>query len=303
MEKVVLFCKSYDKDMLRARRLAESVLRFNSDALPLYLCVPRKELPAFRECFAGIPCHFLVDEEILDETVRCYGDLPKRFPAHLIQQLIKLEFWRTELCENYIWLDSDCYFIRPFTRSDFFADEQTPYTVMHDNSELLDFARRTGRQKIIDDFSRMTSKLQEAFCRSGDTVDFGYPPLIWSTKVLQNLAGYLRQRQDTIYNLLAAYPCEMQLYGEYLLYSKSIPIVPTGLLFKVYHYAEQFYEDQEKGENEYSLAQKHLGVVVQSNWARLPKPKKKLHDRFRKNCVAFSQQLKIFFLQRENFFR
>lgn len=291
MEKVAIFCKSYDKDMLRARRMAESVQRFNMDSIPLHLCVPRKDLSVFHECFSGIPCRFFCDEDVFAETAHRYGALPGLFPPHLMQQLIKLEFWRMGCCENYVWLDSDCYFIRPFFFSDFFADGEIPYTIMHDNTELLSFARRMGRKKIIDDFIAMTRRMQEAFGRSGDVVDFGYPPLVWSAKVLQSLDDCLRQRGKTIYDLLTRYPCEMQLYGEYLLYDKSIPVIPREPMFKVYHYAEQFYEDQEKGEYEYSLAQRYLGVVMQSNWARLPGKKKRPRERFKRFMLNFFQQI------------
>lgn len=296
MEKIILFCKSYDKDMLRARRMAESVLRFNVDSISLYFCVPAQDLAAFQECLGAIPCFFLTDEDILFQTSRRYGELPKLFPFHLMQQLMKLEFWRMGLCENYVWLDSDSYFIRPFSLADFFADGQTPYTVMHDNSELLDFARRMGRQKISDDFKKMASRMQEAFGRVGDVVDFGYPPLIWSSKVLQSLDEYLRQHRKTIYDLLMAYPCEMQIYGEYLLFSKVIPLIPKDPLFKFYHYAEQFYDDQERGESDYSLAVRYAGVVIQSNWARVPGPKRPTKERLKRFFQKVVSQIRGLFL-------
>lgn len=66
----------------------------------------------------------------------------------------------------------------------------------------------------------------------------------------------------------------MQLYGEYLLFSKTIPIVPIDPLFKVYHYAEEFFEAQMEGKSELALSKKYLGVVIQSNWAKLPEQKR-----------------------------
>lgn len=58
------------------------------------------------------------------------------------------------------------------------------------------------------------------------------------------------------------------------MFSKVIPIRPIVPLFKIYHYAEQFFEAQMLGEWEYSLSPDYLGVVIQSNWGRLPEPKK-----------------------------
>jgi len=79
-KKIVLFCKSYGKDMLRARRMAESVHRFNTDNVPLYMSVPASDLKQFKQWFGNIPCHFITDYEILDKSRQIYGQLPGRFP-------------------------------------------------------------------------------------------------------------------------------------------------------------------------------------------------------------------------------
>lgn len=273
--KMVIFCKSYEKDMFRARRMAESVQRFNTDDIPLYLSVPSSDAPLFKQCFDGIPCQFVTDEEILELSCLAYGPIPKRFPSDLLQQLIKLEFWRMNLCENYLWIDSDSYFIRTFCVKDFFYDGTTPYTVQHNSGDLFDFANRTNNNRIIDDFEKMAKKLQKLFNRSGPLYNFGCSPLIWSCKVLESLFNdYLKPQNRTIFGLLQEYPCEMQLYGEYLLFSKTIPLMPFEPFFKVYHYIEQFFEAQMNGESEFSLSRKYLGVVMQSNWAKLPEKKK-----------------------------
>ncbi len=272
---IVLFCKSYGKDMLRARRMAESVQRFNADNIPLYVSVPATDLNNFQQCFGNIPCHFITDEEILSKACQVYGPLPKNFPSDLLQQLIKLEFWRMGFCENYFWLDSDAYFIKTFRRENFFHDEATPYTVQHLAQDLLGFAARTKNKKITRDFQKMATRIQKLFHRSGPLYDFGCSPLLWSCRVLKSLEeDYLKPGNKTIFALLQEYPCEMQLYGEYLLFSKKIAVVPIDPFFKVYHYAEQFFEDQTQGESESSLAKKYLGVVLQSNWAKLPEKKK-----------------------------
>lgn len=275
MDKIALFCKSYGKDMLRARRLAASVRCFNADNLPFYISVPAAELGKFKECFGDIPCHFLTDEEILDRSCQVYGSIPQTFPAGLLQQLVKLEFWRLGYCENYFWLDSDAYFIKTYRSADFFHDETTPYTVQHKGQELFAYALRTKNKKIVRDFQILATKIQHLFHRSGPLYDFGCSPLLWSCRVLESLAkDYLMPQGKTIFALLQEYPCEMQLYGEYLLYSKTIPLVPVPPFFKVYHYAGQFLEAQMEGESEASLAERYLGVVMQSNWAKLPEPKK-----------------------------
>jgi hypothetical protein len=273
--KIVLFCKSYQKDMFRARRMAESVQRFNVDNIPLYISVPASDSNLFKQYFGNIPCQFITDEEILDKSCQVHGRLPRRFPSELLQQLIKLEFWRMGFCNNYVWIDSDSYFIKTFRTGDFFYDETIPYTVQHNSKDLFDFAKRIKNDKIINDFEKLAIQFQKLFNRSGPLYNFGCSPLIWSCKVLESLyEDYLRPNDITIFELLQEYHCEMQLYGEYLLFSKIIPVMPIDPLFKVYHYAEQFFEAQMMGESEFSLSSEYLGVVIQSNWAKLPEPKK-----------------------------
>lgn len=289
---IVLFCKSYAPDMLRARRMAESVRRFNADGIPLYISIPSTDLINFQQCFGKLPCHFITDEEILDRSCQVYGSLPQTFPRDLLQQLIKLEFWRMGYCKHYLWLDSDSYFLKSFRREDFFADDHTPYTVRHEAEELLAFALRTNNEKIIRDFRRMAQKFQQWFNRTGPLYDFGCSPLLWSCRVLESLSeDYLRPKDKTIFTLLQEYPCEMQLYGEYLLFSKIIPVVPVPPFFKVYHYAGQFFEEQMQGESEFSLAGKYLGVVMQSNWVRLPEKKRPPHIRLKRFFVKMIGQI------------
>lgn len=270
---LVLFCKSYHKDMLRARRMADSVQRFNVDRIPLYMCVPDKDLSAFKRCFEGISCTFVTDETVLSASCRVHGALPDDYPRHLLQQLVKLEFWRLNTCRNYLWIDADSYFIREFRLSDFLDQAGVPYTIQHESEELFSFAA-TYDDSIIEDFQRMAIKFKRLFNRTGPLYNFGYSPLIWSCKVLKHLyEDFLVPRNQTIFTLLLKYPCEMQLYGEYLYYSKTIPIVTKKPLFKVYHYDEQFFREQEYGQNEYSLSKDYLGIVMQSNWAS-PKKRK-----------------------------
>lgn len=273
--------------MYRARRMAESVNRFNTDNIPLYVSVPSEDLHNFKNCFRNIPCSFITDEEILTKTCQVFGKIPRLFPEHLIQQLIKLEFWRMGFCQNYIWIDSDSYFIKYFRSADFLSNDNIPYTVQHDFDELRAFAKRIKKNKIIIDFETMAKKFQKLFDRSGPYYDFGPSPLVWSCRVLKSLyEDYLKPKNLSIFNLLRDYPCEMQLYGEYLHYSKLIPIIPVQPIFKVFHYPEQFFESQMKGESEYSLSKKYLGIVFQSNWSKI-KEKKKIKDRIKSHLKDY----------------
>lgn len=275
MNRLALFCKSYRPDLRRACRLTESISRYNRDALPFYMSVPAVDYDLFADKLPAGVCQLLTDEEILAETRAVYGSPPASFPLHLRQQLIKLEFWRLGLAANYLWIDSDSYFIRPFAEKDFLQGE-TPLTVMHDGGDLFEFMARQGRPEVLTDFRRTVGRSKQLFGRAGADYDFGPSPVLWGRVVLQALADdFIRPRGLTIYQLLTEYPGEITLYGEFLLFSRKIPLLPTTPFFKVFHYPEQFYQAQEEGEWDHSLARHYLGVVIQSNWARLSPPRAK----------------------------
>ena len=58
--------------------------------------------------------------------------------------MVKSEFWRLGLCQNYLVIDSDSWFIRPFGRDDFLYEGDQPYTVINEGSHMLQHAARTG---------------------------------------------------------------------------------------------------------------------------------------------------------------
>lgn len=287
MDKLVLFCKSFDGDMLRARRMAESVMRFNVDHIPLFICVPERDLEAFRTCLKGIPCNLMAETDVLSKTIKVFGNLPDLYPSHLIQQLIKLEFWRLDLCQNFAWIDSDSYFIRPFHIHDFMADDATPYTIQHEyNTEKeqrrMGYLPKKIRDKRIGDALSMIKKFKGAFSPRPHNDLYGSPPCIWSVAVLESLySDYLLPNDKTIYELLYEYPCEIQLYGEYVHFSGIIPVHPKKEMFKTYHYLEDFITSQMKGEYEYTLSKQYAGICMQSNWTNLQK-KKRSRDRLKK---------------------
>lgn len=272
METVVLYCKSYSKDLLRIVRLAKSVAKFNNDKIPFYVSVPERELELFQEHLSAHTVMVLSDEEIISEAVKaakCSQKDVRTVPVHLMQQIIKAEFWRVCGCKNYVVIDSDSYFIRPFETADFLWDVDMPYTVMHEGKELLQYAARRGMTKVRSEYIKLRKKFQNIFGRHGRYFDFGPTPVIWSASVWDALRrDYAEAKNTNIFEMIRKHPCELMWYGEYLLYSKCFPIMPIEPLFKVYHYKDQFEEGWQLGENEKTLSENFFGIVMQSNWER-----------------------------------
>lgn len=267
MERLVIFCKSYKNDVLRAKRLAESVQRYNKDGIPFYLSVPRADSTLFRETLAGLEITLLIDEEILAANPQHTESLIEKMPGNHLQQVVKSEFWRLGVCSNYLMIDSDSYFIRDFAISDFMYEDAVPYTVMHEGKDLLGFAARNGLGKIRKNFIKDRSAAQKHFNRPGRIYDFGPTPIICNVNVWRILTEqYAMPKQLTFAELITEFPNEMLWYGEALLHYKPIPVIPIEPLFKVFHYREQYEESLMLKEDEKILAENYLGIINQSNW-------------------------------------
>ena len=106
------------------------------------------------------------------------------------------------------------------------------------------------------------------FERSGRLYDFGPSPTIWSTHVWKMLEEtQLKPQNITMLDLIATVPSEFTWYGEFLLKTLPIVIVPVQPLFKVFHFKSQydFYKQQKYTEE--MFAKNYLGIVIQSNFS------------------------------------
>lgn len=267
MEHFVLYCKSFDRDVLRVNRLVASIERFNVEKIRFYVSVPEADRNLFHKQIGTGRCEWISDEEIAAanpavKVERMYG-----IPGNVVQQIIKSEFWRLGLAENYLCLDSDLKFIREFRRSDFLAPDGNPYTVIHQAKELLQAAANSGKRKVVAEFYEESQRAKSIFGRSGPDYDFGPAPMIWSKRVWQDLAEkYLAPQGITIWEAIQKHPAEIRWYGEALLHFASIPLYPIEPLFRIYHYDWQYFQARRAGESEEKLKANYLGVGYQSNW-------------------------------------
>lgn len=251
---LALFCKSYRNDVRRAKRLAASVARYNLDNLPVYLAVPADDLALFRGELAEFPVTLVSDDDIVTANPRHDPAAYARLDGGKTQQVVKAEFWRFIDVENYICLDSDCYFIRPFRMSDFLAPDGVAFTVMHESKSLLAFAGAMRLAKIAANRGATCRDLMTYFGRTGRLWDFGPVPVVWSSRVWRDLDDkFLKPRHQTVVDAIAAHPAELSLYGEALLAFKSIPLYPIEPLFRCYHYEEEYYFWLEAGETDETL--------------------------------------------------
>ena len=134
MKDFVLYCKSYRNDFLRLKRLLSSIEQFNQDKLPFYISTPRADEDLLITTLGNQGNYvWIADEDIVAANPDASLEKYQAMPGGLSQAIVKSEFWRLGLAKNYLCLDSDCVFIRPFFIADFMASDDVPFTVLHQN--------------------------------------------------------------------------------------------------------------------------------------------------------------------------
>jgi hypothetical protein len=268
MHEVSLFCKSYHRDFLRLRRLLESIAKFNRDNIPVYVCTPKNEHAILKKVVGtAFDFQWVSDEEIISSNSLVLQGSTSKTSPYVAQGIIKAEFWRLRTSENYLCIDSDSRFLRDFYRSDFIHPSGIPFTVIHENKELLQMARNRGKHRVVADYFSEMEAVRKYFPRTGPDYSFMPSPFLWSAKVWQSLeTEMLALNGETLWDVVDRGIGEYHWYGEALLAYEAIPIYPVEPYFRVYHYDWQYYLLKRMGENEQRVADNFMGIIYQSNW-------------------------------------
>lgn len=255
MHKLVLYCKSYHKDVQRAKILLDSIVKYNADNIPFYISVPETDIELFQSIL-GTEHYTLVTDESIDTDNDGWKG----------QQIVKSQFWKLGLCENYVCVDSDCFFIKPFYVKDFMFNDATPYTICHEYKSFFEFLDK--HPLGFDPYQSFTQErlhIMELFGREGVVYDFGPGPTIWSAKVWQSLEeNYIQPNNLKFSDLIQANGSEFTWYGEWLLRDQTIRLIPRGPLFKNYHYPNQYQYDMHFEYDIDKIAKLYLGIGMQS---------------------------------------
>jgi len=264
----VLYCKSYRNDFLRVKRLLASVAQFNIDRLPFYISTPKADKAALLEILGDADNYLWVsDEDIVIANPRASFEKYLAMPGGLSQAIVKSEFWRLGFAKNYLCLDSDCVFIRPFMRSDFMGNDGALFTVLHQNKEYFQLAQNRGEGRIEKNLRAEAQRVQALFGRVGPEFYCAPSPFIWAAEVWKSLdREYLQPKSMSIWDLVTPEYPETLIYGEALLKYRAIPLLAIEPLFRVYHYDWQYFVLRRLGETEEKLKSNYLGILYQSNW-------------------------------------
>ena len=268
MKDLVLYCKSYRRDFLRLKRLLASIEKYNVDQILFYISTPQEQYEDLISVLGSTQgFHWISDESIIAANPRVPLGIEKTRSGGLSQQAIKSEFWRLEIAEIYVCLDSDCIFIQNFGKVDFIAADGNPYTVIYQNKEFFQLAINRGENQVESNLSAEGDRVKALFGRNGPNYYCPCPPFIWSAKVWRSLdEQYLQPRNLTFWDISSNEHPETLLYLEALLNFRAIPLYPIEQLFRIYYYDWQYYLLKRMGETESKLKKNYLGVIYQSNW-------------------------------------
>ncbi len=300
MKDIVLYCKSYRRDFLRLKRLLESIEKFNQDQIPFYISTPQEQREDLIAILGGKKNYqWVSDESIVAANPRAPLGVEKLRSGGLAQQAIKSEFWRLGISENYVCLDSDCIFIKSFSKSDFLASDGNPYTVIYQNKEFFQLAVNRKHAKVANNLEREGNLVKALFERDGPNYYCPCPPFIWSAKVWQSLDDhFLQPRGLTFWDISTSERPETLLYLESLLKFRAIPLYPVEQLFRIYYYDWQYYLLRRQGETPEKLANQYLGLIYQSNWDSgmdYGAPNKSLASRFVRGLKKLLKYLGSYF--------
>ena len=298
MKDFVLYCKSYSRDFLRLKRLRDSVTKFNVDELPFYISTPKADQALLIEVLGKEGYIWVADEDIVVANPKADFEKYQAMSGSLSQQIVKSEFWRLGLAENYLCLDSDSLFIRDFQKSDFLSANGVPYTVLHQNKELFQIASNRGQDKVERELRAEADRVQKLFGRIGPNFYCAPAPFIWSAKVWQSLDTQLLQSQGmSIWDLITPEHPETLIYGETLLKFQAIPLIAIEPLFRIYHYDWQYFLMKRLGETEAKVAKHYMGIIYQSAWEselNFGASQKSLPSRLLKRLKRFGRYLQSY---------
>ena len=259
-----ILVKSYREDADAASRLFASLAEFNVESLPVWIVVPEADVPLFADLVGRhgqVLSEALFADQLVSEPVAGIR------PGYINQEIVKLAFWELGLADNYLPVDSDVVFLRPFGAADFMFSADVPYTVLLEDRELqVDsdyFATHwQGREKVL-------RHIQAEIGLEDPRLLTCHGHQVLSSVVLRSLReDFLEPRGWSYARMLEEGPYEFSWYNFWLQKSRLIPIELREPYFKVIHSAKQHRDLLIQGVTLEDIARGYLGVIVNSNFAK-----------------------------------
>jgi predicted XRE-type DNA-binding protein len=262
MDKVAVFIKSYRRDIVLVAKLLDSIERYNVDGIGTWLAVPEGDLALFGELGSreGVT---LISESVFGVSTaeeRIHG-LRLGFVE---QSMIKLSLHRLGVADNYVIMDSDCYFIRPFYISDFVDDSGHGYTVLSEDKDNM----------VVPWFTEHLMYRLPALNKIADYFELPKSPrpsseghLILRADVLQDIETWIRENNLTQRKLMELAALESSWYNFYMQKMCPEKIVRIEPFIRFIHTREEYRAMLRQGYTTELLAKAYVGVCVNTTWA------------------------------------
>jgi hypothetical protein len=254
--------KTYRNHFSFVERLMESIHVNNIEGIHTYIVVPSSDLPLFTK-FENSNTSIVIEESI--PTVFAETEIDGTRASYINQEISKLAFHRLNLSENYMCLDSDGIFLKPFRYSDFLSKSGEPYIVLIEDNEIrMDseyydryWKGRSSSLKSILRFLQMDENEVWLNCHNFQ---------IFSSSVLRDFeSNVLRKHEKDFLDLMKISAYEFSWYNYYR-QSLGIPMKIREPYFKVFHTEYQLSLARLSDLNTEAISRGYFGVCLQSNF-------------------------------------
>jgi hypothetical protein len=292
MTDLAILIKSYQGDLAIAQQLLDSLDRYNSDSIPVYLVVPQADASAFQE-IAPSSAEILHEEVLREHLVKePFGGMTT---GYINQQIVKLAFWELGLAENYLVLDSDVEMIRPFVRSEFLAPDGLPYSVLTQDKDMLADPHYFNEQwRTREEW--INSIAQELGYEGPWPVRTCHANTVFNSGVLRSIQEQVLHPRGWDYtDLLRTAPYEFSWYNIWLQVSETIPVRSCEPWIKTFHSESEHLAFLAGPARLEDVSRAYAGISVQSNFARhkgLP-PTSASKEEFLSKYLSYGEYLRL----------
>jgi hypothetical protein len=264
MKNFVFYCKTYSGDYDRFQKLVETFHQFNKDSIMMYVSVPKTEISSY-EHFVCSTLSVITDESFAEKymTDSFVGGIR---PGYINQEICKLTFFKTNLCNNYLCLDSDLIFIRNFYIMNFMHSDSIPYTVLVMDKDLS--VQKTYRKQFWIERQKSIEKIYKYVGLDDRRRRTCHGMQVFNTEVLESFEkDFMVPRQLSFINLLEIAPYEFTWYNVWFQTCKLVPEYAVEPFFKMLGIREDYIFSHLENIEKTDFAYAYVGIVMNSKWS------------------------------------
>ena len=231
---------TFSRDLAISLRLYSSYEKFVKPAgEKFYMVVPLQDKKNFEQRFAkalengeinSLPI-FITNESVYSLCGDRIAEKAFNIMGWMHQKIVKMCFYRTQMADNYMTIDSDTYFTRPFNVSYMFeqgaAKTYSPSKFGTDNIESF----KVKEPKLVEPFLKIKKVLED---NSDEWNNFNSSFGMWSSDFLERLSQIVEKKYGYDFaDLIIKAPYENQWYGNFVYMKHKEDFFPVNDIFAV----------------------------------------------------------------------